>query len=300
MTIRRVERTRSRQNVRLRDLDVRVLIPLWIALAMFMARAVMYFASQHHLGVDAHAYWLAARHAHPYGAAANTPDAFLYSPAFAHVIWPLARLPWPAFFGVWAAAEAFVFAWLLRPLGWAWGVPAFLLCGFEIEQGNVNAFLAFALVAGMRSGAYWAMPALTKITNTLGPIWYVARRDWAALIRFVLTVAAIATASIAISPHLWLDWFRLLSKQHGGGAGLALRVGGAVVITVFAARKRSAWLLAPAMVLASPVLQGIGEYLSLLAAIPRLRAFDRADTAHVRRTQEAHRTQPRNRGEDHQ
>ena len=278
----------SRQNVRLRELDVRVLIPLWIALAMFMARAVVYFASQHHLGVDAHAYWLAARHGHPYGAAPNTADAYLYSPAFVQTIWPLARLPWPAFFAIWAAAEAFVFAWLLRPLGWAWGVPAFLLCGFEIEQGNINAFLALALVAGTRAGAPWAVPALTKITNTLGPIWYLARRDWAALIRFALTVAAIVAISIAISPHQWVDWVKFLDKQHSGGIGLPLRVGSAIAITVFAARKRTTWLLAPAMVLASPVLQGVGEYLSLLAAIPRLRAFDRDDGASRSSSLEVH------------
>lgn len=52
-----------------------------------------------------------------YGLPPNTADAYLYSPAFAQLIWPLAQLPWPLFVAAGAVAGFALYAWLLRPLG---------------------------------------------------------------------------------------------------------------------------------------------------------------------------------------
>lgn len=258
------------EQIRLRDLPVRTLIPLWIALALFMARAIYSLADFHGLGVDAHAYWLTAHRPELYTGRPMMQDAYLYSPAFAQLIWPLTQLPWHAFFAVWVIAEAAAFAWLLAPLGWSWGVPAFLLCGFEIAQGNINALLAVVVVLGFRYPAAWALPLLTKIVIGLGPVWFAARREWRSLAVAVGATFGIAAVSAAISPHLWPRWVHFLASASEDPS-VAPRVLAAILVTIYAARRDRPWLLAPAIVLASPVLHGIGQYLTICAAIPRLR-----------------------------
>jgi hypothetical protein len=270
------QRPDRKGQTRLRDLSVPVLIPLWLALAALMARAAFYFGSRHQLGVDAHAYWLTGNHAQLYGPPPNAHDAFLYSPAFAQLVWPLTQLPWGVFIAVWIVGETAAFAWLLKPLGLAWGVPALLLCVFEIEQGNITGFLALALVLGMRRPGAWALPLLTKVLVCIGPIWFVARGEWRALRTFAVTTALIVGVSVAISPHLWTDWIGFLFDHRGSDPSAVLRFVAAAACVVVAARRNKPWVLAPAMILASPLLTGIGEYLSLLAAIPRLRAYERA------------------------
>jgi hypothetical protein len=270
----------GRKNVRLRDLSVAAVLPLWIALALLLARLMYYFGSKGRLGTDAHAYWFTAHHGGGlYTGGPMTQDAYLYSPAFAQTVWLPAHLPWPAFITLWVVAETLAFIWLLKPLGLAWGVPALLLCGIEIEQGNINGFVALALVLGMRWSGTWALPLLTKVTIGLGPVWFLARREWRALGTLALTLVAIVGVSIAISPSDWSQWFQFLDHKRSDDPLLPVRVAVACGLTVFAARRNRPWLLAPALVIASPVLQGIGQYLSLLAAIPRLRAMAREPEA---------------------
>jgi hypothetical protein len=265
---------RQRHDVRPSDLGIRTLWPLWVALAALMARAVMYFSSVHQVGVDAHAYWLAGRHDHLYGRPPMMRDAFLYSPAFKQVIWPIAQLPWPCFYALWALAEAAAFAWLVRPLGWAWGVPIVLLCGFEVIAGNIMGFLAVAVVLGMRRTVAWSLPLLTKVVIGFGPLWFAVRRDWAAVGRVAGATAAIVAVSIAIAPGDWAAWVRFLAHNTGADPSLPFRFVAAAGLVVFAARREKAWLLAPAVVLASPVLHGVVQYLTVLTAIPRLRAME--------------------------
>ncbi|TAM86941.1 MAG: DUF2029 domain-containing protein [Jatrophihabitans sp.] len=272
---------RPSQRVRLSDLRIRHVWPLWLALAALMYTGLDVYARRGVFGIDAHAYWLTGHHVHLYGATATTRDAYLYSPAFAQAIRPLTWLPWPAFYGLWVVLEAAAFAWLLKPLGWAWGVPALLLCGFEIYQGNVVALLAVALVVGLGRGPRaWAFPALTKVTVALGPLWFVVRGEWRALRTVAVTVAVVLAISVALDPSAWASWLHLLVRHPGLDPTLPYRLATAVAVTVYAARADRTWLLAPAMILASPVTHGLGQYLTLLAAIPRLR---RPHTVHARR-----------------
>jgi hypothetical protein len=270
------QRRNRKRQVRFRDLGVPALLPLRLALAAFMIRAVVYFASRGELGVDAHAYWLTGNHGQLYGPPPNAHDAFLYSPACAQRAWPLAQLPRPALFAVWAIVETAVFVSLLKSLDAAWGVPALLLCGFEIEQGNITGFLALALVLGMRRPGTWALPLLTKVLVCFGPIWFVARGGWRALRTFALTTAIIVGLSVLVSPHLWTDWVRFLLDHRGWDPSARVRFVAAAACVVVAARRDKPRVLVPAMILASPLLTGIGEYLSLLAATPRRRAHERA------------------------
>lgn len=280
--------SRRREHVRLADLSVRILLPLWLALAALMVSAAVHFASVHHLGADAHAYWLAGRHNDLYQQGPMTANAYLYSPAFKQVIWPLAQLPWPAFLAVWMAAQAVVFAWLLRPIGWAWGVPAFLLCGFEIMNGNIMAFLAAALVIGMRRPVAWTLPLFTKVIITFGPLWYLVRRDWPALFRFAAAAALVVAISALIDPSAWREWLHFLANQRSANATLPYRAALGLVVVWWAARRDRPWLLAPAMVLVSPVLHG-AVYLTMLAAIPRLRSGSMVTHASTPASQQASR-----------
>lgn len=270
------------RRVRLRDLGVRHLLPLWLAVGYFMYNGLAVFARQGRYGIDAHAYWLTGHDAALYGRPPSSLDAFLYSPAFAQVVHPLTLLPWPVFYGVWATLEALAFGWLLKPLGWAWGVPAFLLCGFEIYQGNIVALLAVALVLGMRRlPEAWALAALTKVVVAVGFVWFAARGEWRNLLRAATATALIAGISFLVDPGLWHHWIRQLVADRGSDATVPYRVAAGVVLAGYAARRGRPWLLAPAMLLANPVTNGVGQYLTILAAIPRLRAEQRVATEKV-------------------
>lgn len=260
------------EKVKLRDLSFPALLPLWVAIAYVTVFVVRFYLSHHALGADAHAYWLTAHRDELYRLAPTKQDAYLYSPAFAAVIWPVAVLPWPVFLTLWMLLEAAAFGWLLAPLGWRWAVPLLMLCSVEVILGDIAAFLAVAAVLGMRWPAAWAFPLLTKITPGLGPVWFAVRREWRAFGWAVAATCAVASLSWLIAPGEWTAWIRFLRDNRGGGTlFLPVRVGAAFVLTAFAAKRNKPWLLAPAMLLAAPVVHNAGVP-TVLAAIPRLRA----------------------------
>jgi hypothetical protein len=123
------------------DLDLRqaailgLLIGLWIGGPVFAVRRFLIYGRDHDIGQDAHAYWLTARIPHLYTAPPGTHDAFLYSPAFAQVIRPIAELPFDWFVAIMIAIDAACYAWLLAPLGWKWAVPLW----FFLAQGMCSA-----------------------------------------------------------------------------------------------------------------------------------------------------------------
>ena len=222
--------------------------------------------------MDAHAYWLAAQSDLLYDKAPRQLDAYLYSLAFATVIRPVALLPWPLFLTAWVGLEGAALVWLLKPLRARWSVPFFLLCVPELVIGNVYVLLAAAAVVGLRWPAAWAFPILTKITPGVGRLWFGARGDWRRLLQGAAATAAIVCLSYLAGPAQWHEWVAFLI-DHGGGAtdgflGFGLRCLLAIALVVFGARTHRPWLIAPAMVFASPVLAL--PTLALLAAIPRL------------------------------
>jgi hypothetical protein len=260
----------SATQLRLRDLDARILWPLWIALgyALFVESQAS-FAVLHTLGGDAHAYWLTGHRDHLYVGGPMTQDAYLYSPAFAQLIWPLTQLPWPMFCTVWLTGLTIAYAWLLRPLPGPWAFTALLACGVAVVQGNITAFLAVALVFAASRPGSWMLAALTKITICLGPFWFAARREWNKLAVALGATAVVAAVSLALNPSAWSDWFTLVIHARGDPS-LPFRLATGIGLTIVAARRGSLWLLAPAMIITTPVVLGVVPYLSLLAAIPRL------------------------------
>lgn len=260
-------------DVHLRDLRIRHVWPLWLAVAAFTAKGLSILGTAK-VGIDAHAYWLTGHHASLYWRPPAGIDAYLYSPAFAQLIRPLTLLPWPVFYAVWVVAESLAFAWLLKPLGWAWGVPALTLCAFEVVPGNVSGFVAVAALLGLsRWPQAWAFVALTKPTMALGLPWAAARRDRVALRRTAVATVVVIAVSAAIWPREWPAWVGFLLHHAGTDPTLPFRASAAWLLAAVAARRHRPWLVVPLMVLASPPTLAIGEYITLFAALPRLRAI---------------------------
>jgi hypothetical protein len=233
-------------------------------------------------GVDAHAYWLAWR-GPMYTTAPGTPDAYLYSPAFAQAVWPLAQLPWPVFVFVFTLGLGAVLAWLLKPLGWKWGLPLWLAGLPEIVSGNVFILMALVAVAGFSKPRSWAFVALTKITPCVEPIWFLVRGEWKNLARALISVGIIAAVSAALAPGLWQEWFRFLLSHVGESAGAVgspfmppslVRIPIGLALIVWAAPRNKRWCVPVAMLLCTPVFW-LGS-LTLLAAIPRVQAGQRS------------------------
>lgn len=226
------------------------------------------------LGQDAHAYWLAGQGELVYDRVPGQRDAYLYSPAFLTVIRPFTMLPWLLFLPMWICVEAAVLLWLLKPLRTRWFVPVFLLCAPELLVGNIYILLAGAAVIGMQKPAAWSFPILTKVTAGVGLLWFAVRGEWWRLLKGVGGLAVVVIVSYALNPAQWHSWLAFLLDNRDGTpdsrTSFLLRCLLAVVLVVIGARKQQPWLIAPAMVLASPVLVGFIP-LTMLAAIPRLR-----------------------------
>lgn len=271
-------------SLRLRtvEIDLRRRLPA-IALAFLLA-AVGLIETTAHLDVsgpgwDARAYWNAWQGA-MYDGSVGEPGHFLYSPAFAQAVWPLTHLPWAAFAAFFITVNAVGLAWLLRPLPMTLSIPLWLAGSQEVLSGNVFIPMAIAAVIGMRFPHAWAFVALTKITPCLGPLWFAARGEWQAVGKAIVTTVSIIAVSALLTPDLWRDWwgFLLAQAQLSGGAagypfipGPAFRLPVAVLLVVWAARTDRLWVLPLAMVVATPFIWN--GSLTLLAAIPRLRAY---------------------------
>lgn len=270
MTLLRRERDATRQDVAFRDVPLVALLPLWLVGAFVVAYVVRTYPAHHWLGADAHAYWLTGHHRLLYSVAPGSVDAYNYSPAFAQVIRPLTLLPWPMFLTVWIVAQSFAFAWLLAPLGWRWAVPFWMCCTLAIGFGNIWPFLALVLVLGRTHPAAWSFAALTKVTPAVGLLWHVARREWQRFAAAALTVIGISAVSFCIDVGAWRQWIAFLGKSSGDGSALLVRLPIAAVLVVVAARKPGlVWLLPIALILSVPILAG-WQWITVLAAIPRL------------------------------
>jgi hypothetical protein len=257
----------------------------WVALIpgaiLFMVMQTLVYARAGMIGADSHAYWMAVRLPETwYTRPPAYRDAFLYSPAFAQALWPLGQLSWPAFQTVWMVSQAGVLAWLLAPLGWKRGLTLAPFFITEMLLGNVYIFFAGALVVSLgRAPGALALPALTKVAPSVVGAWFLVRREWRAASWAVGVTVLIVAVSAAIAPSAWVAWIEFLAHsaaQRGGMGSLRLVV--ALVIVIWAAKRGHAWLLAPAMILACPVLGGYGP-LAVLAAIPRLLRFERTERA---------------------
>jgi hypothetical protein len=183
-----------------------------------------------------------------------TNGAYVYSPAFAQLTWPLSLLPWPVWAISWTLASIGALFWMRVPY-----LIAFPPVLDDVLRGNVHIFMATAIVIGMRYSISWAFMFLTKVTPGIGVLWFAVRREWRAFAIAVGGTALIVAVSFAIAPDLWRDWIDLLISNAGTSSGvqviplpLAARLAIAAVIIAFAGRTNRAWLLPVGVMLAMP------------------------------------------------
>jgi hypothetical protein len=209
------------------------------------------------MAVDAYVYW----HEEPYSS-----EHYRYSPAFHWLSGPLRALPFEAFLAVWTIAHLAAVAWL--------GPWTILLAYEDVIRGNINTFMAVAVVLAVRGQAWtWGAALLTKVTPGVGIVYHAARREWGALgVAFGATVAVVVIGGL-VDPELWLEW---LSSLRAGTdnypaqellAPLPIRVAVGTLLCALAARW--IWLLPVGMVIAMPALWPAS--FAVLAALPRLR-----------------------------
>jgi Glycosyltransferase family 87 len=225
--------------------------------------------------LDMHTYWATGAGVSYASSNPYVIGAYLYAPAFAQVISPLTLLPWPWFAALWTAAIAAVYLWLVG----RWAFPLLLVTGavaLEFYLGQIDIFIAAAVVIGFRYPAVWAFPLLTKVAPGIGLLWFLFRREWRNLTIAVAATVAIAGVSALAAPHLWNEWWELLrrsvmDRQVVEGAYLAipvwLRLPFAIAIIAWGARTDRHWTVPIGILLAMPILW-VNVFTLLLAAVP--------------------------------
>ncbi len=200
--------------------------------------------------------------------------AYLYAPAFAQAIFWLTELPWPWFAALWTAASVAAYIWLVGR--WAFPLLFTVAVALELYLGQIDIFIAAAIVIGFRYPAVWAFPLLTKVAPGIGLLWFLFRREWRNLAIAIAATVAVAGLSAALAPALWNEWWELLrrsimDKQVVEGAYIGipvwLRLPFAIGIIFWGARTDRHWTVPIGVLLAMPILW-INVFSLLLAVVP--------------------------------
>jgi hypothetical protein len=222
---------------------------------------------------DFHAYW-----ATQFGIDYSTANpyqigAYLYPPAFAQAIAPLALLPFPMFAALWTALSVIVCAWLVG----RWAAPLLLTgaLALELALGQIDIFIAAAIVVGFRYPAVWAFPLLTKVAPGIGLLWFVVRREWQKLAIAIAVTVGIAAISALVAPEAWRSWFdlmrRSLTEPAPFGAYIPipiwLRLPIGVGLIAWGARTDRYWTVPVGVLLSMPILW-TNVFTLLIAVIP--------------------------------
>jgi len=224
--------------------------------------------------LDLHAYWATGDGISYAGANPFLIGAYLYSPAFAQVIAPLAALPWPVFAAAWTAAMVGALAWLAG----RWSIALVLtgIVALELYLGQIDIFIAAAIVIGFRYPAAWAFPLLTKVAPGIGLLWFVVRREWRNLGIALAATIGLAALSAIFLPEAWRAWTDLIrrslaERQTIEGAYLAipiwLRLPAAVAIITWGARTDRYWTVPIGVLVAMPILW-FNVFALLVAVLP--------------------------------
>lgn len=218
---------------------------------------------------DLYAYW-AADPADPYANPVGVGFAYLYSPLFMQLTTPLKALPF----------DVVAVIWLIAGLGALWWLGALWMLvipgvSSDLLLGNINVFIAVAIVVAMRRPMFWAVPLLTKLTPAVGALWHVIRRQWSSVVTSIGVVTGVVAVSFVIQPSAWVDWVNLLLgslAQRGDSTSefgpLIVRLPIAAVLVAAGALTQRAWTVPVAALVAMPVIWP--ATVAVLTAIPRL------------------------------
>ena len=273
-TARAVETERTRPEGRVDYGRVARTVGAW---TLLIAATVV--VAPHGFGADAWVYADAWNHGGLYeGSPIVGLGNYLYSPAFAQVIWPLVTFGTAELFvRVWYLLALAAFAWLLWPLQPRYRFPLLGAAAMVATIGNIEWLLAGAAAIGLRYPPAWAAVLLTKVTPGAGVLWFAARGEWRAFAIAVGATAGIVLASAILAPHLWVEWVAMLLANGSEGRDyqwvgpripLGVRVALAAVLVVWGARTGRPWTVAVALVLGQPDINPWS--FGMLAAVPRL------------------------------
>jgi hypothetical protein len=184
--------------------------------------------------------------------------AYLYSPAFAHLISPLTALPLPVFTATWTLLIAGTLYWLTGWRGFFIGMLAPV--AMSVAIGQTDLFMAAAIVIGFRWPAVWLLPIVAKLTPGIGLLWFAARREWRAFSIAVWATLAVAGVSFVLDPGAWFGWFGMLARMEfptpGSGTFLPIpvwvRLPIVAALIVWGARTDRRWVLPIGVCLSLP------------------------------------------------
>jgi len=222
-------------------------------------------------GYDFFAYW-SVNPADPYTIKEGF-GAFHYAPPLVWLVGPLKLVPWPAAYWLWFGLLFLVLVWLARDWALAW--LAFPPVVLELYHGNIHLLIGAALVLMLRRPPAFLFLALSKVSPGIVALWWLVRREWRSLAIALGASAAVIALSFALAPALWWEYLTHISSEANHAPNLipiplALRLPFAAAIAVLAARLDRPWVLAPAIVLALPLLW-IHGFAALVAITPLVR-----------------------------
>lgn len=213
----------------------------------------------------------------------NAADFYRYPPLLAIAFRPLALLPYPLAAAVWETVLVVAFGLTIRRLGWR--PPTWLALGmlampiaWSLVIGQAQVLVTALLVVG----APWAVALAThlKLLPALVALYWVGRRDWAALGRFAAWVAGLAVVQLVLEPTATIAYLGFPNLAQVGAVNnlsiyavspalwAALVVAG-VLATLRLAPTRYGWAAAVALsVLATPRLLAY-QLSTLLAGLRR-------------------------------
>ena len=278
-------------RARLGSAGRRFLEPMLVGSAVLLALVGVFFFVHHAQTdplVDIHAYYEAAQRLNaglPLYAAqgdVNSPHYYFYPPLLAIVFRPLAVLPFGAAAIIWEIAMAAAFGatlWLLglrRRRTW---IAVGLLGGpiaWSITIGQAQVLVTLLLTLG--NPAAVALAAQVKLFPALVALYWIGRRDWRNLGRFIIWSVVLVLAQLVLEPTGSIAFF---SNTNLGLVGQVnnlspyalspllwvLLVGVGTLIALRLAPTRAGWAASIALsTLASPRLLGYA-LMALLAGV---------------------------------
>lgn len=175
---------------------------------------------------DVHAYYDAGSRLNAglplYDQPASTDDAgfYRYPPLLAIAFRPLALLPFEAAAAIWMALLLGLFVATLVRSGlrnrWTWLVAGWLAApiAWSLAVGQAQVAVTFLLIVG--SPLAVALAGHLKLLPILVAVFWVGRRDWAALRRLAVWGVALLALSFALEPAGTIAYLGFLSLDQVG------------------------------------------------------------------------------------
>ncbi len=223
--------------------------------------------------VDVRYYWAAdPAHLYPHPELAEK-NGYNYSPVFEYLVAWGRLLPFEVFVAIWRAILLMAVVYLAGPL------TIFVLftvpVASEINAGNIQILLAFAVVIGFRFPAAWAFVLLTKLSPGVGLLWFVIRREWRALAIVAATTVCLVAVSLLTHGNQWPSYLDLITSGQAPAVApyyvsLWMRLPFAIVLVTVGALRGWRWTVPVAATMTLPVFYII-SWSMLVGVLPYVR-----------------------------